>query len=302
MKKAILLLLTLTMITFSGYSQDDDDSEKSNILTYTPSKLLNKGDWDFKIFNNLYTQTKFDDRGTTVTGNRSNFFTSIIEIYTGVSDNSRLNLGIIINLKSNTFDQRATSVFSFGNNKIDSRSAISNIGLSAKIQPFKNISNFSYQGTFFIPVFKDQLSPVFLDKRSYIFENRFFYDTTFANDKFQFFAEADFIFNFGEKAVDASVDENVTERFANNSVAVPVSVFLSYFPSSNFTVYVNTQHYELFDLGNNFTQNYTLVGLGTKYQISKALNLELSYAKFVRGRDSGLGETFNLGLRYLLTK
>jgi hypothetical protein len=79
-------------------------------------------------------------------------------------------------------------------------------------------------------------------------------------------------------------------------------VFLSYFLSDNFTLYVNTQHYELFDLGNNFTQNYTLLGFGGKYQLNDSLNLELSYGNFVRGRDNGLGQTFNLGLRYLLTK
>ena len=37
-------------------------------------------------------------------------------------------------------------------------------------------------------------------------------------------------------------------------------------------------------------------------KLSKKLNLEASYGNFVRGNDNGLGETFNLGLRYLLTK
>jgi hypothetical protein len=184
---------------------------------------------------------------------------------------------------------------------MSSRSGISSIGLSMKIQPFKNISNFSYQGTLFIPVFKDQpLS--YLDKRSYVMESKYFYDTTFGNGKYQFFAELDFAYNFGEKKKDASSDENSSERFANNSLGVPVSVFLSYFPSSNFTIYVNAQHYELFNFGNDFTQNYTLVGFGSKYQLNRSLNLELSYGNFVRGRDSGLGQTFNLGLRYLLTQ
>jgi hypothetical protein len=178
---------------------------------------------------------------------------------------------------------------------------LSNIGVSVKIQPFKKVSNFSLQSTFYIPVFKD--TPGFyLDKRSYIFENRFFYDKTFGRGKYQFFAELDLVYNFGEKSADASLDENSGERFANNSLGVPVSVFLSYFLSDNFTMYVNSQHYELFDLGNNFTQNYTLLGFGGKYQLNDSLNLEMSYGNFVRGRDNGLGQTFNLGLRYLLTK
>ena len=303
MKKNFTRILFTAVLLFGLqlFAQDDSDSEKSNIQTYTPSKLLNKGDWDFKIFNNLYTQTKFDERGVKKTGVRQNFFTTTIETYTGVSESSRLNIGFILNIKSNTFDKSATSVFSYGNNKVDSRSGLSNIGVSVKFQPFKKVSNFSLQSTFYIPVFKD--APGFyLDKRSYVFENRFFYDKTFGRGKYQFFAELDLVYNFGEKSADASVDENSGERFANNSLGVPVSVFLSYFLSDNFTVYVNSQHYELFDLGNNFTQNYTLLGFGGKYQLNDSLNLEMSYGNFVRGRDNGLGQTFNLGLRYLLTK
>tara|TARA_B100000767_G_scaffold99214_1_gene95139 strand:+ start:2024 stop:2938 length:915 start_codon:yes stop_codon:yes gene_type:complete len=303
MKKNFTRILFTAVLLFGLqlFAQDDLDSEKSNIQTYTPSKLLNKGDWDFKIFNNLYTQTKFDERGVKKTGVRQNFFTTTIETYTGVSESSRFNIGFILNIKSNTFDKSATSVFSYGNNKVDSRSGLSNIGVSVKFQPFKKVSNFSLQSTFYIPVFKD--APGFyLDKRSYVFENRFFYDKTFGRGKYQFFAELDLVYNFGEKSADASVDENSGERFANNSLGVPVSVFLSYFLSDNFTVYVNSQHYELFDLGNNFTQNYTLLGFGGKYQLNDSLNLEMSYGNFVRGRDNGLGQTFNLGLRYLLTK
>jgi hypothetical protein len=303
MKKNFTRILFTAVLLFGLqlFAQDDLDSEKSNIQTYTPSKLLNKGDWDFKIFNNLYTQTKFDERGVKKTGVRQNFFTTTIETYTGVSESSRLNIGFILNIKSNTFDKSATSVFSYGNNKVDSRSGLSNIGVSVKFQPFKKVSNFSLQSTFYIPVFKD--APGFyLDKRSYVFENRFFYDKTFGRGKYQFFAELDLVYNFGEKSADASVDENSGERFANNSLGVPVSVFLSYFLSDNFTVYINSQHYELFDLGNNFTQNYTLLGFGGKYQLNDSLNLEMSYGNFVRGRDNGLGQTFNLGLRYLLTK
>lgn len=297
------LFITLFFVQFFGFSQENLEDEKSNIQTYTPSKLLNKGDWDFKIFNNLYTQTKKREAGITTTVARENYFTSTTEVYTGVSKSSRLNLGVIFNVKSNTFlGKNATSVFSFGNNNIDAKSGLSSIGLSMKIQPFKSISNFSVQSTFYFPVFKDEPG-LYLDKRSYVFENRYFYDTTFGNGKYQFFAELDFIYHFGQKSKNANtLTENKKERFANNSLGVPVSVFVSYFPSDNFTVYVNAQHYELFNMGNDFTQNYTLLGFGGKYQLNSALNLEVSYANFVRGRDSGLGETFNIGLRYLLTK
>ncbi len=299
MKKVVASLFIIGL-SFSGLAQDNE-SNSSNILEYTPSKLLKKGDWDFKLFNNLYTQTKRDEGGNTISGNRENYFTTTIETYTGVSENSRVNVGLIVSLKSNTFDKSATSVFSFGNNKSDSRSGIASIAPSIKVQPFRSISNFSIQSSFHIPVFDDQPQS-YLDKRSYVWETKFFYDRTFGNNKFQFFGEVDFAYNFGEKGEDASVDENRGERFANNSLGVPVSVFFSYFPTNKFTVYANAQHYQLIDLGNDFSQNYSLVGLGVKYQLTSALNLELSSAKFFRAKDAGLGQTFNLGLRYLLTK
>lgn len=302
-KKIIFSLAFLCTIPFvKAQDTQDNEQERSNILEYTPSKLVNKGDWDFKVFNNLYTQTVVaNGDGDKVDVPRSNFFTTTIEAYTGVSKNSRVNVGLIVNVKSNTFDQGALSVLAFENNDTDARAGITSIAPSLKVQPFKDIGNFSVQSSFHFPVFREQTN-FYLDRRSYIWENKFFYDYTFAGDKFQIFGEIDFAYYFGEKAADASDDENAGERFANNSLGIPVSAFFSYFPSDKFTVFVNGQHFNLIDLGNNFTQNYTLAGIGLKYQIIKELNIEVSSAKFLRGKDNGLGNTFNLGLRYLLTK
>ena len=52
MKKIIILAIAL-VVSFTGFSQDDEENTKSNIQTYTPSKLLKKGQWDIKFFNNL---------------------------------------------------------------------------------------------------------------------------------------------------------------------------------------------------------------------------------------------------------
>ena len=46
MKLKITTVLFL-MLTFSIASQEDNDNEQSNIITYTPSKLLNKGQWGY---------------------------------------------------------------------------------------------------------------------------------------------------------------------------------------------------------------------------------------------------------------
>ncbi len=136
-------------------------------------------------------------------------------------------------------------------------------------------------------------------------ETRFFYDKTFGNNKWQVFTQADFGFNFGEKSVnenniDAILDFNNIERFANNSLFVPLGAFLSYFPSQKSTIYVNAKQAFLIDLGNDFAQNSTSLGIGGKYQLTKVLNVEASFDKFIRGHNfQGLGQTFSIGLRVL---
>ncbi|MGB0892510.1 MAG: hypothetical protein ACPGUU_09175, partial [Flavobacteriaceae bacterium] len=87
------LLFALLLIGFQAFAQEEDNNDsKSNIQTYTPSKLLNKGQWDIKFFNNLYTENKFADaNGKKQSKNRANFFTSTIEAFTGVSENNRFN-------------------------------------------------------------------------------------------------------------------------------------------------------------------------------------------------------------------
>lgn len=81
---------------------------------------------------------------------------------------------------------------------------------------------------------------------------------------------------------------------------MPFGVFLSYFPSTKTTVFVNAKQVFLIDLGNDFSQNYTSLGFGGKFQLTHVLNIEVSFDKFVRGHNfQGLGQTFSLGLRAL---
>jgi hypothetical protein len=275
----------------------------SVIMGLTPSKLMRKGQWDIKVFNNLYTENKSSNSEREVTKNtpRQSFFTSILEVYTGISKTGRVNVGGVVNLRSNTGNNApATDVFKFSTEQGVSRAGISNAGLAVKLNPFKKRNNISLQSTFFFPVFEDVAGSYYLDRRSYIWENKFFYDKSFLGDKFQLFAQLDVSYHFGELQKNATANENAGERFANNSIAFPVSVFLSYFPSNKFTVYANAQQYQLVPvIKNGFGQEFTVIGLGSKYQLTKRLNIEVSTSVFLRGTSSGLGNTYNLGLRYV---
>lgn len=294
MKNSILILLLLSSIF--GFSQEEN--EVSNLQSYTPSKLLEKGKIDIKWFNNLYTETRKNDQEKTFDIDRQTFYTSSLEIFTGVTESKKLNAGLIIEFRSNSFSgQSATSVFSFKNELRKSRVGIAHIAPSIKFAPFKSLSTFSVQSSFFIPLHdKESNENGYLAEKSYIFQNRFFYDFTFSGSKFQLFSELNSRYFFGEK-LNGDSGFNPKGGYANNSLELTSGTFLSYFPSNKFTLLGFVQQAVLIDLGNKYSKEYTAAGFGAKYQISKVINIETLYSKFLRGKDTGLGQSFNLGLR-----
>lgn len=276
--------LLLIVLLISGIS----NAQESNIKTYTPSKLLHKGQVDVKWFNNFYSQTEDTFRGE---HSRENYYTSTFETFFGVSENSRFNIGLVVNIKSNNIGgENWFSPLEFSNKEGVSRAGITSIAPSISFQPFVSISNFSIRSSFYIPLIEEESkNNVYLDKKSNVWETKFFYDYTFSSGNWQIFTELDTQLNFGDS----------DESFANNSLGLPISAFLSYFPTSKSTIYFQSQQYFLIDLGNNFSQEFTQLGIGGKYQLTSKLNLEMSYTNFVRGTDTGLGETLNLGLRFI---
>ena len=282
--KQLISIVTISLLTITLAAQDE--LEGSVIQNLTPSKLIGKGQFDIKWFNNLYTETE-----NTFSGDipRQTFFTSTLEGYTGVGQNKRWNVGLILEFRSNVIDDRdALDVFKFDGESNTARSGLTSFAPSVKFVPIKSVNNFSIQSSFFIPLVDNESeNEVFLDQKGYTWQNRFFYDYTFPDKKFQLFAELNSELNFGKKE----------DSFANNSLRLTPGLFFSYFPSAKFTVLALIQHAELLDLGSDFDQNFTAIGGGAKYQLTDELNIEILYTNFVEGQNTGLGETFNLGLR-----
>ena len=75
-----ILFLTTFVVSFTASAQEREPV-KSNIQTYTPSKLLDKGQWDVKFFNNLYTETKGSYNGITSDKERETYFTSTLDFF-----------------------------------------------------------------------------------------------------------------------------------------------------------------------------------------------------------------------------
>ncbi len=284
--KSLIIAAAFLMSSLIAFAQDDQ-AGGSNIQNLTPSKLIGKGQWDIKLFNNLYTQD--DSTFESDKGIRQNFFTSTLELFTGVSDTKRVNVGVIAEYRANGRDFLQTD----GSFERRNTSGLTSIAPSIKFVPFGNVGNFSILSSLSIPLVSnenDEDTGVFLDQKGFTWQNRFFYDYTFPGKKWQLFTELNTELNFGDKE----------ESFANNSLNLVPGVFLSYFPSSKFTVLALAQHNQRLDLGNNFTQNFTALGGGAKYQLTNELNVEVLYTNFVRGENTGLGQTFNIGLRAVL--
>lgn len=294
MKKIIVLLVFTSLVVFTGFSQEDKEPIQGSVIqTYTPSKLLNQGQWDIKWFNNLYTETKdlFGPNGSKQDIPRNTFFTSTVDVFTGVSDSGNFNIGLLLEFRSNVIGGRdALDVFKFDGEANSARSGFTSFAPAIKFNPINGIGNFTIQTAFHIPLVDNETeNSVFLDQKGFIFQNRFFYDYSFTGGKWQLFSELNTEYNFGKKE----------DSFANNSLRLIPGVFLSYFPSSKFTVLGLVQHSQLIDTGNDFSQDFTALGGGIKYQLTDVLNIETLYTNFVRGNDTGLGQTFNIGLRAL---
>jgi hypothetical protein len=151
MKKNVskIILATLLVFGFNSAAQEDNTA-KSNIQTYTPSKLLDKEQWDLKIFNNLYTETKATFNAVKADKARENYLTSTLEIFTGVSENNRINVGVLLEYRSNNIGGRSTtSVFNFENDGA-ARNGLSSFAPAIKLQPIGGIGNLEIQFTFHI--------------------------------------------------------------------------------------------------------------------------------------------------------
>lgn len=289
-------------------SDQEVPQEQFNLQTFTGGSLLKKGQFDFTSFNTIYTQTKVNWMGTQFNDSRETFVTHLLQATYGLSKNGRFNIGVDLNLKSSArrSDLRAgsfTGAFDYQNND-STRVGLSSVGLRLRFQPFKEVGNFSYQSTFLIPTTKspegvsDSVNPendrYFLDWDRYIWWNQFFFDETFGD--FQLFTSAELLFRFKKNEGQTS------------ALDTPVKAFFSYFPNNKMTVYVYSEHVPRFRYDTSLSTNdaittpanYTASGAGFKYQFSQNLNVELLYSNFWRTTNAGLGNTFNVGIKYLI--
>ncbi len=287
----------LTETIQDGIENPEPNDKTNNIQVYTPSVLFRKGQWEYKFFNNLYTQTKgFDNKGNKFDyGNRSNYFTSINQFLIGI--NSKINIGADVWINSVRVNDSTRdspfNVLTFEKSP-DTRTEIGYAGPKIKFIPFKKLSHLSLQTTFLIPLASDLEGKMngrpFLTRDSYISITQIFYDYSISN-KFQlFFQLSSWIYIAKVKPL---------AETSRVSVSSPASIFLSYFPSKRLTFYLQQEFWPNYG-SKGINSWFMQQGLGMKVQIiTGILEAETSYTNFLLGANTGAGQTFNFGLRLI---
>lgn len=280
MKKLIILFVLVGPMI--GVAQ-------SNLQSYTPSILFDKGDWEFKSFQNLYRQSKSfaPNGGKSSDGFDQYFFTSVNQFLFGLND--QINIGFDAWIKSSDRDFDAFSP----------STGLTGIGPKIKIAPFKKLPRLSIQSTFLINTVQNpegsEGNRYFLEWDGNLWLNQLYFDLPL-NDQYQLFFQQAFWYRMVKDG--SSVD--------NNFLETQTSVFFSYFPNSRWTIYGMSEYFPRhYDLNNEraeaFFSYFVQSGLGLKYQlIPNLIEMEALYTNFWNGSEGqGAGETINLGIRVI---
>ncbi|MEM9935758.1 MAG: DUF547 domain-containing protein [Bacteroidota bacterium] len=272
-----------------GNLSSASNAGSNNSIRYVVSSTIPKGTIETKIFNNLYSQVT---RSGGELSQRSTFFTTFITSIYGVSD--YFNAGVEIRYRSTLnreYPSSSLALFGGGEDQVF-RQGIATIGPKIRWAPVPKWGNFSVQSALWIPVMSDlegTATTPFLDWNNATWWTQVFNDFTLGSS-FSLFTEVDFLWE----------DIGSESEGAFNRVSTPVTVILSYFPEPKLTLYglggyspYWTPEWDYF---------YQL-GVGTKYQFTRKLELEALYTYFDNqflNDNGGRASTVNFGIRFNL--
>ncbi len=270
---------------------------EANELNYylLPASLLQKGHMEWRLFSNLYSQTRsFDAAGRKINLSlRASYFTEIVQWSYGIT--SRFNVGVDMLYKAVSLDAPGSTplaIFHSGDNE-RAQAGLSGIGPKIRWIPFRRVPRLSIQSTLYFPVKKDMEGR--LSGKPFLEYDRIFLWTQINMDRmlhpqWQIYGGVDLWFRS-----DYSFDP---QRFL---LSTPLKMILSWFPDEKSAFYFLTEWTPTF--GEPLISSYYLQsGLGFKYFILEQLEGELLFTSFFLGKNSGAGKTFNLGLRYILQR
>jgi len=263
----------------SNISTSIQNSTSTNQFRYIVSSTIAKGTYEFKLFNNLYSQNINDVR--------SNYFTSIISALYGLDH--RINVGFQSRFRMTTEHFGSSSHFGVFNASPSKRSGMTGIGPMIRYAPVPKWKNFSIQSSFILPIGSelegnDEL--LFIDWQGPIWNTQFFNDFSIA-EKFSLFTEIDlFIEDIGKSS------QGYSNRFST-----PLTLIFSYVPTKKISTYLLSGYSPYW--GKPFDY-FVQLGAGVKYQFTPQIEIEFLSTWFDNkflAKNNGDASTINLGLR-----
>lgn len=261
----------------------------NNAARYVVSAAIPKGTFEIKGFTNLYNQLTGNGEGPAT--DQATFFTQNLTVLYGLRN--RFNAGIDFRYRQVSFGPDTDTRLAVFNleQTASTRQGLTGVGPSIRYAPFTALPNFSVQSTYWFAT-RDDLAGAsnpdrpFIDFNGDIWFTQIFNDFSLGNN-FSLFTELDILW----EDIGAS-DEGHINRFST-----PVQVIFSYFPNPKTTLYTLGSYSPYWQ--SDFDYFYQ-AGLGAKYQITSALEVELLYTQFrnqfIR-QTNGSASTINLGVR-----
>jgi hypothetical protein len=194
-----------------------------------------------------------------------------------------VNIGFDLYFKAVHNSELSDSPFSvFSASGMDARSSFTSIAPKIKFTPISRLRNLSVQTLILIPLVEGLEDSPFLEYDDIQWWTQLFYDRQL-KDQFLIYLEGGLYLRFDS-------EETV--------LSTPFKFIFNYYPSDRWTIYLPTEIFPSWD-NLSWSSYFFQAGIGGKYQISTNLEFELLYTRFLLGKQSGAGLTYNLGFRFI---
>lgn len=272
-----------------------DGQEASTFQRLTPSFVLDSGVLEAKLFNDLYTQNAFFNATgeRTELQRRSSYLTGITQLLYGVGKG--INLGVEAWTSSVRTGKADRSPFHLlqGGQGTGRRTALSYLGPRIKFAPVQHWTSTSMELNILFPIAPDlegrERQAPYLAEDRYSVVLKWFYDKSLT-DRLRLFVRV---------APWMSIDRKGRED--QSYFSSPISAFVSFIPNSRFTLYSQSEWWPTYGQDPLIASSFFQQGLGLKVMmIQQRLEIELLYSRFLFGRSSGAGQSFDAGIRLLL--
>ena len=261
-------------------------SQDTSIQRYIVTAIIPKGTIELKIFNNLYSER------TGIDGNlqtRTSFFTTSTDVLYGL--NNRFNMGMSARFRRTQRSTLPISIFSVLNPSVtdQSRTGLTAIGPLIRWSPYPKWSRTTIQSSLLFPLgssLEGTSDLLYIDWDGLSWYTKLATDISIRT-KYALYTEIGLVVE----------DMGVVSQGASFRTSLPATAILSFVPQQRFIVYTIASFSPFLQKPFDF---YYQAGLGSKYQITSNVEVEVLYTIFSNRyltESKGRAETLNVGLR-----